>query len=124
MSIIIYNIINNSIYALNKQKTKTDKKIIIVSTKYNEKDETLIISIEDNGPGIRNEIKDRIFDLNFSTKSKSEYNTKKTHGIGLYFVYNSLKGGDKGDHIKLDFDSVLNKYTKFTIEIPEYTNFL
>ena len=71
--------------------------------------EYLQISIEDNGVGIPNEIKDEIFKKGFSTH-KSEGGT----GIGLYIVSEILRehGG------KIYYDSTVGKGTTFFVNIP------
>lgn len=61
----------------------------------------------DNGIGIEPAISDKIFKVNFTTKSTG-------HGLGLAITSNILKsaGGD------IYFDSVLGRGTCFTIELP------
>jgi len=68
---VILNILNNAIDVLNERKIK-DKKIFI-RIKEN------LIEIEDNGGGIDENIKDKIFEPYFTTKFQSQGT-----GIGLY----------------------------------------
>ena len=65
--------------------------------------EKVIISIEDNGPGIKKEIKEKIFEPFFTTKENGT-------GLGLYIshgIMNSLNGdldvhnSDKGTIVRL-----------------------
>ena len=71
--------------------------------------EYIQISIEDNGSGIPNEIKDEVFKKGFSTR-KSEGGT----GMGLYVVSEILRehGG------KIYYDSTVGKGTTFFVNIP------
>lgn len=45
---------------------------VVGGTSFNETDQTVSISIKDNGPGIPDEIIDRIFDPFFTTKEVGE----------------------------------------------------
>ncbi len=105
LSQVIINIINNAKDAL-KDKKADHKwiKLELFSTK-----DKCIISIEDNGSGIPNDVLPRIFEQNFTTKNKSIGT-----GIGLYMSYNIVTKHLNG--------SLYAKNTqngaKFFIEIP------
>lgn len=71
----ILNIINNSKDALLFNNEKNRKISLLLKNKYN----CLIIDIIDNGPGIKNKNKKKIFQQYFSTKEEG-------HGIGLYMT--------------------------------------
>lgn len=79
---IFNNLISNSRRSL--KKVDRDKKIIKCSA-YKEENEFIII-FSDNGIGIEDEIKEKIYDRYFST-NKDEGGA----GIGLYVVKNNLK---------------------------------
>ncbi len=66
-----------------------------------------IITVEDSGGGIPNEIRDKLFTPMFTTKSKGQ-------GLGLAVVKRMIEaqGGT------VSFESQLGKGTKFTIELP------
>ncbi len=81
LSQVIINIINNSIDVLDEVK-KGDK-WIKVSLSSNDK--LAIITIEDNGGGIPEEILPKVFDPYFTTKHKSQGT-----GIGLYMSYDII----------------------------------
>jgi len=66
-----------------------------------------ILKIEDHGEGIPNEIRDRIFDLYFTTKREGS-------GIGLAMTYRILQL----HHGQLDVESKLGKGSTFTLRIP------
>jgi len=103
----IQNLISNSIKALSK--SNADKKIIKCNA-YRE-DSKYYIIFSDNGTGISNNIKDKIFDRYFTT-SKNEGGS----GLGLYVVKNNLKTF-KGT-IELIDSEFVDKGCTFKITIP------
>jgi len=68
---------------------------------------TAILKVEDHGEGIPSEIRDRIFDLYFTTKREGS-------GIGLAMTYRILQL----HHGHLDVESKLGKGSTFTLRIP------
>ncbi len=103
---IFNNLISNSRRSL--KKTTKEKKII-KCTAYKEKDEFIIL-FSDNGVGIEDNIKDKIYDRYFST-TKEEGGS----GIGLYVVKNNLK--TLNGKIEL-IDSEFHQGCTFKITIP------
>ena len=68
---------------------------------------SVIISIEDNGTGISDETKKKLFQPSFTTKSSGM-------GLGLSIVKNIVNsaGGD------IWFETILGQGTKFYVEFP------
>jgi len=66
-----------------------------------------ILKVEDHGEGIPSEIRERIFDLYFTTKREGS-------GIGLAMTYRILQL----HHGHLDVESKLGKGSTFTLRIP------
>ncbi len=66
------------------------------------------ISVSDNGKGIPEEIRDKLFQPNFTTKSGGM-------GMGLAITYNIIRslGG------RIWYDTVLHQGTTFHVELPE-----
>jgi signal transduction histidine kinase len=95
LSHVFLNIIKNSEDALSKKEIK-EKKIFIISKKSRG---FAIISIIDNGGGIPESIKNKIFEPYFTTKHKSSGT-----GVGLYMskqiVEKHLQGSIKYENIK------------------------
>jgi signal transduction histidine kinase len=102
LSIVFGNIIKNAIQAIGK---KEDGNIII---KIKDIDEFYNIEISDNGCGIMEEEKKKIFMPNFTTKSSGM-------GVGLSIVYDILEtlGGS------ISFESEVGKGSIFSINIKK-----
>lgn len=79
---ILINLVNNSIHSLDSIDSKSKK--ILISTELIESN--VILKVQDNGAGIKQENTDRIFDPFFSTKDPSE-----GMGLGLAIVKNFIK---------------------------------
>jgi signal transduction histidine kinase len=96
------NLIINGMQAVEKDITP----ILRISLKHNEAGKILIM-IADNGKGISEDIRDKIFMPNFSTKYSGS-------GIGLAIAKRAIEHA-RG---KIWFDSVLGEGTVFYIELP------
>jgi len=102
---VILNLINNAIDAMEKSGGT-----ITIGTKVSTIEKNhLVISIEDNGPGIPKDNLNRIFDPFFTTKAVG-----KGTGLGLSICYGIIQkmGG------KIDVYSQVGVGTKFRIWIP------
>lgn len=103
---IFMNLINNSIHAVQDEKVKN--KIIEINKKI--QDNMLVIEISDSGPGIDDNIIDKIWEPFFTTKEVG-----KGTGMGLSIVYSNViihKGA-----ISV---SKINNRTVFQINLPIY----
>ncbi len=109
---VILNLINNAFYAVTsipeEEKDENYKPLVTVSTK--KMDDQVLISIKDNGPGIPDDIKEKIFQPFFTTKP-----TGKGTGLGLSLAYDIITQAH-GGAIKLD--TAPGKGTEFSIYIP------
>ncbi len=100
LKIVLQNIILNAIQAIE------DGGHIWINIKKDKENETIMISVMDDGPGIKIEPKERIFEPFVTTKEKGS-------GIGLWItrkMVESLNGT-----IKLNNE---NRFTEFIITIP------
>jgi two-component system, NtrC family, nitrogen regulation sensor histidine kinase NtrY len=100
---VFTNLITNAIQAIDDR----EKGVIKIEVKSSDND--ILISVSDNGKGISDEEKARIFSPNFTTKSAGS-------GLGLSMVKNIIEtaGG------KIRFESELNKGTIFYILLPAF----
>ncbi|NVK49746.1 MAG: GHKL domain-containing protein, partial [Cyclobacteriaceae bacterium] len=108
---VLLNLINNAFYAVNERAISgIDGYLpeVIVSSR---KTETGIeISVKDNGNGIPDSVKDKIFQPFFTTKP-----TGSGTGLGLSLSYDIVKA--HGGELKVE--SKEGKGTKFTLIIPK-----
>jgi two-component system NtrC family sensor kinase len=82
-----------------------------VSIKLYEKENCIIVEIEDDGTGISDANKSKIFEPFFTTKPKG-----RGVGLGLNLSYRIIKDMHKGE---ICFNSIVGKGTIFTISIPK-----
>ncbi|MHA1728316.1 MAG: sensor histidine kinase [Promethearchaeota archaeon] len=107
---ILFNIILNSIHALENIQNRNKEIIISAEIEKVGGKKKLNINIYDNGEGIPAENLSKIFNPFFTTR----YPTKKCTGLGLYLVYdiiNDLNG-------TIAVDSKLGEWTKLKINLP------
>ncbi|MGI9532396.1 sensor histidine kinase [Lutimonas sp.] len=109
---VVLNIINNAFFAVTsipeKDQVEGFKPQVTVSTKKLKNQAR--ISIKDNGPGIPQEIKDKIFQPFFTTKP-----TGKGTGLGLSLAYDIVTTGHGG---AIELNTEPGKGTEFVIYIP------
>jgi nitrogen-specific signal transduction histidine kinase len=96
----LMNLVQNAIEAVEKKG--------IVEINYFRKGNDLIIEIADNGKGIPDNIKNKIFDLYYTSKPEGT-------GLGLSIVQKIIAEHNG----TIEVFSEVNKYTKFKITIPQ-----
>ena len=101
---VVTNLIKNSVYAI-EQKQPEDPEILV---KVFSEDDSVSISVTDNGVGVSEENKAKIFEPKFTTKSSGM-------GLGLAMVKNIVE--TYNGHIILD--SSLGKGTTFIVTFPK-----
>jgi two-component system, NtrC family, sensor kinase len=124
---VLLNLINNAFYAVDKrakENNKDYKPLVVVETRLESSPlggparpddpvgrggQGVKITVKDNGPGIPDSIKDKIFQPFFTTKP-----TGQGTGLGLSLSYDMIKA--HGGEIKLK--STENEGTEFIIQIP------
>jgi two-component system, NtrC family, sensor kinase len=108
---VLLNLINNAFYAVDKkakQGIEGFKPVVVITTKKQE--DFIVISVKDNGEGVPNEIKDKIFQPFFTTKPTGEGT-----GLGLSLSYDIVTKGHGG---KLNVNSEKGKGTEFIVQLP------
>ncbi|WP_414515009.1 AAA family ATPase [Nostoc sp. PCC 9305] len=112
---VFMNIFANAIDALDEsnhglsfEEIKANPNCITITTSV--ENNLVKVSITDNGKGMSEEVKQKIFDHLFTTKAVG-----KGTGLGLAIARQIVEETHGG---KLSFNSVLGQGTEFTIEIP------
>ncbi|HEX5668854.1 MAG TPA: ATP-binding protein, partial [Chitinophagaceae bacterium] len=118
---VILNLVNNAFYAVHEKKKQIGdgyEPNVTVSTRLVDASENpsihqsanpIIISVRDNGNGISQKIKDKIFQPFFTTKPTGEGT-----GLGLSLSYDIVKA--HGGEIKVDSSEGIG--TEFTVTLP------
>ena len=109
---VVLNLLANAKHSLDEKEAELmeanyKKRIIIKS--FN-KNNTVVLSIEDNGMGIQKNNIDKIFDPFFTTKPEGVGT-----GLGLSIVFGIIKNM-KGD---IYVESEVNEFARFTVELPK-----
>lgn len=105
---VLINLLDNAVAALTSPGPIGGKmKQISVATHYNEQLQMAVIEVEDNGPGMTEEVKDRVFEPYFSTKAEGT-------GLGLAIAKRIVN--DHDGFIRVHSD--LAEGTRFLIELP------
>lgn len=108
---IFLNLIDNAVDSMHGSTIKN----LTIKTLY--KNRNILLMVEDTGCGIDQDIRDKIFEMYFTTKP-SAYSSKDQQpvgtGIGLFSVSKLVEKY----YGKIEFSSIVNKGTTFTVSIP------
>ncbi|TDF34978.1 GHKL domain-containing protein [Alteromonadaceae bacterium M269] len=104
---ILTNLIKNASHALSENDQKSASKTINIQAERHENE--VVISVQDNGPGISSELKKQIFSPFFTTKEVGQGT-----GLGLSVSYSLAKKMDGS----LSLESGKNDTTKFVLRLP------
>ena len=105
---VIFNLMDNAV------KYKSDERdLLLTVTTRNESDDKLVITIADNGIGIRKEDLKKIFEKFYRVHTGNRHDVKG-FGLGLAYVHNVVKALGGSIHAESDF----GKGTKFIITLP------
>lgn len=100
---VFNNLIRNAIQAIPEQKQGK------IDIRMSREKKSYIVAIQDNGTGISDELKEKIFSPNFTTKNGGM-------GLGLALVKNIVEGSSG----KIWFESTVDQGTTFFIQLPIY----
>jgi signal transduction histidine kinase len=108
---VIINLVSNSCHATfeRQQQEKNYKPKIKISTK--DKGDAFEIIVEDNGKGMKEEVRTKVFDPFFTTKSTGEGT-----GLGLTMTFDIITKVHKGSIV---VESKEGDYTRFIMTIPK-----
>jgi two-component system nitrogen regulation sensor histidine kinase NtrY len=104
---VMINLLDNAIAALGAPGRAQKAKAIGLATHYNSKLQMAVIEVNDNGPGMSEEIRTRVFEPYFSTKSEGT-------GLGLAIAKRIIN--DHDGFIRVH--SAPGEGTRFVIELP------
>ena len=107
LSQVIFNLVNNSLLHAFEQDQE-DKHI---SVTLNELDNSILLSVSDNGKGMDDNTQEKMFEPFFTTRRG-----KGGTGLGMNIVYNIVKRALNGDIKVL---SAPGQGTTVTIELPK-----
>jgi signal transduction histidine kinase len=108
---VLLNLLTNAFYEVNeKRKTETAEYKPMVKISTRQSGNHIQIEVSDNGRGIPDDIKKKIFQPFFTTKP-----TGKGTGLGLSLSYDIITKEHNGEII---IDSVPGKFTIFKIILP------
>lgn len=111
LSRAILNLMNNACYTVWKKTQKTGEEYTpTIGVKVTAKDEQLIIAISDNGEGMTDEVKQRIYENFFTTKPVGQGT-----GLGMAIVKDIVENKHHGT---LTFDTQEGQGSTFYITIP------
>jgi len=113
---VLYNLLDNAYEAIQERKTHPNAKetgpfVPEIKVDLTHTQELHIIKVSDNGIGIKEENKHKIFAPFFTTKTSY----KSGSGIGVYVVKRIIEENHKG---KIRFTSTYMQGTTFIIELP------
>lgn len=115
MTQVIMNLVKNAVEAMDSESASDKKYCLNIKLTSNELigAPAAIIEVTDNGPGMPEDVKERIFDFGFSTKG-----TGSSRGYGLHSCMETIKKYNGS----LEVESEQGKGTTFRISIPVATS--
>ncbi|QMW02877.1 ATP-binding protein [Spirosoma foliorum] len=107
---VLVNLFNNAFYAVQQKSQLESGFSPMVFVQTSQDGGQLVIQIRDNGTGIPDEVRQKVFQPFFTTKPPGQGT-----GLGLSLSYDIIAKGHGG---LLSVDTKLGKFTKFTIKLP------
>lgn len=109
---VIINLLNNAVDATFSRKEKEPKHKPKIHVRTSDEKDTFAIKVQDNGPGIPKDIRDKIFHPFFTTKPTGAGNS----GLGLSISYDIVVNEHKGEFLVNTKDG---EYTEFVLRLPK-----
>lgn len=110
--------ISESIYTLIDNAAKYSPPESTITVRATQRDETsIVISVEDRGPGIRNELRERVFEKFFRAMRDGDVTDRRIAGSGMGLAIARGIVGAHGGHIWVE-DAEGGAGAKFVIELP------
>lgn len=105
---VIFNLVSNAVKAIQSANRKRGE-IVITTEIANLEIPFIQITVEDNGIGIRNEDRHKIYKRGYTTYEDGS-------GAGLFITHNIIVNNYGG---QIDFNSTVGKGTKFIVRLPK-----
>lgn len=105
---VLLNILRNAVQAMIKAETVNP--MLIIRASLESDNDFVVIEVEDNGPGISEEVRKRIFEPFFTTKKEGQGT-----GLGLSISYYIITQNHSGE---MYVESQLGRGCKFVIKLP------
>jgi signal transduction histidine kinase len=106
----LLNLINNAFQAVHERKLKEDDFEPKVTVRTRTEGNQIIFEVEDNGAGIPDDVKDKIFQPFYTTKP-----TGQGTGLGLSLSYDIITKGHGG---QLKVETEVGEPTVFIVILP------
>ncbi|MBY0471044.1 HAMP domain-containing protein [bacterium] len=103
---VLINLLDNAVSAL-QMNPPTRVKWVKIETHFNDQLQMAVLTVKDNGPGMSDQVKERLFEPYFSTKAEGT-------GLGLAIVKRIINDHDGFIRVQ----SNLEEGTQFLIELP------
>lgn len=108
---VVLNVMNNACYAVwKKYQDNPDSYQPVISIELKRKEDSLELTIEDNGEGMSEEVQQKLFKTFFTTKPIGQGT-----GLGMSIVKDIIESKHHG---KIHFISQAGHFTRFTFTIP------
>ncbi|MDD5727890.1 MAG: ATP-binding protein [Victivallales bacterium] len=110
---VFINFIKNAIEAMGAESDEKKKYKLAVSLKKERRDDKdfAVVTIRDNGPGITDEVKEKMFTFGFSTKTDKNSSSR---GIGLHFCKDLIRKYNG----TIEVETEVGKGSGFIISLP------
>jgi signal transduction histidine kinase len=107
---VFLNVVLNALHAV--RETPEPRRVVVrTKVERSERGPSLVVEVEDNGPGVPTEIRERVFDAFFTTKDRG-------HGVGLGLALARGIMEDHGGRIELADPSSPEWSTRVRIVLP------
>ncbi len=113
LSRAVLNVMNNANYAVWKKSQEISDYNPVIDVEVKSDGQNVIITFKDNGTGMSDEVKERLFENFFTTKPVGQGT-----GLGMSITRDIVENKHHGT---ITFDSLLGEGTSFTLSIPQRT---
>ncbi len=112
MVLLLENLLNNAFYYAEQKSSKTrySRVKILLARQWGKEGDEILLEVYNRGPRIKEEDRDRIFQLGYSSRRIRDHHGK---GLGLYFVNEICKGFEGG----IEFENIDNRESSLSLRV-------